>query len=57
MKKYLVIGIVFFALGIMYGGMHLAYNLGVKHGVEHTEQCMGNWGKMKHDGWEFYCLH
>lgn len=57
MKKYLIIGIVFFALGIMYGGMRIAYNLGVKHGVERTELCMDNWGKMKHDGWEFYCLH
>ena len=57
MKNILIFGATFFALGVIAGSIQLSYHLGLKKGVEHTEQCMDNWGKMKHDGWDFYCLH
>jgi hypothetical protein len=35
---------------------HIAYWNGFTDGVERTEQCLDHWGKMKHDGWNFYCI-
>lgn len=57
MKNMITFGILCFVIGAVCGGIELAYRIGFKNGVERTEQCMDNWGKMKHDGWDFYCLH
>lgn len=57
MRSMITFGIICFAIGAVCGGIELSYRIGFKNGVEHTEQCMDNWGKMKHDGWDFYCLY
>ena len=56
MKKIVIIGIVCFALGAVYQGFQISYKMGVKSGVERTEECLDHWGIMKHDGWNFYCI-
>lgn len=57
MKQIILFGVIFFTIGIVFGIGQLSYRVGVRDGVIHTEKCMDNWGKMKHDGWDFYCLH
>lgn len=57
MKNILIFSAIFFMLGAIYGSIKLSYRIGTKDGVEHTEHCMNNWGKMKHDGWDFYCMY
>jgi hypothetical protein len=57
MKNILIFSAVFFTIGAVYAGLQMSYRVGYKTGVERTESCMDNWGKMKHDGWDFYCLH
>lgn len=57
MKNILIFSAVFFTIGAVYAGLQMSYRVGYKTGVERTESCMDNWGKMKHDGWNFYCLH
>ena len=57
MRDIIIFGLIFFAFGVFVGSMQLSYRIGLRHGVERTEQCMDNWGKMKRDSWDFFCLH
>jgi hypothetical protein len=57
MKNILIFSAIFFTTGAVYASLHLSYKIGYKEGVIATEKCLDNWGMMKHDGWDFYCLH
>lgn len=43
-------------VGTVWATAHIAYWNGFTDGVAQTEQCLDHWGKMKHDGWNFYCI-
>lgn len=51
---YILCGLIGYSCG-QYVSKH-TYWKGYAEGVAQTEQCLDHWGKMKHDGWNFYCI-
>lgn len=59
MKTHQIMAIVVavvLLVGTVWATAHIAYWNGFTDGVAQTEQCLDHWGKMKHDGWNFYCI-
>lgn len=51
-----IVVVIVLLVGTVWATSHIAYWNGFTDGVAQTEQCLDHWGKMKHDGWNFYCI-